>query len=56
MKFLSPQSGMRYSILNTNHRTSRNELTELAKMVSIFFQRRSNQYGPNLNLIIPNFS
>lgn len=35
MQFLSPQPGMKYSILNTNHRTMRNELNELAGMVSI---------------------
>lgn len=36
MKFLMPKSGMKYIILNANYRTSRNELSELAGMVSIY--------------------
>lgn len=34
-KFLVPKIGMQYSILNTNGRTGRNELEDLAEMVSI---------------------
>lgn len=37
MQFLAPKSGMQYSILNTNYRTGRNELNDLARMVSINF-------------------
>lgn len=33
MKFMMPKSGARYTILNCNYRTNRNELNDLARMV-----------------------
>lgn len=37
MPFLMPQTGMQYTILNTNARTQRNELEDLARMVSTIY-------------------
>lgn len=46
MPFLMPQNGMSYTILNTNGRTGRNELNELAEMV------RTHSFSKNDNFRI----